>query len=122
MIRQPADTTLRVAILTSLACGIAGAVYTLAGIEPAPIMTLVLTFASPILVILWLQKDADRRGIGLVLDFGLFVWIAWPVILPWYAFRSRGRRGWRLLLGLIVLMFAPYIGGLLAMWWTQSAG
>ena len=122
MIRLLADTTLRVAILTSLACGIAGAVYTLAGIEPAPIMTLVLTFASPILVILWLQKDADRRGIGLVLDFGLFVWIAWPVILPWYAFRSRGRRGWRLLLGLMVLIFAPYIGGLLEMWWTQSAG
>ena len=115
MIPLPDDTTLRVAIFTALACATASALYTLAGIEPAPFMMLVFTFAPPILVILWLQKDARQRGIPVGLDWGLFVWLAWPVMLPWYAFKSRGRRGWRLLLGLGALMFAPYVGALAAM-------
>ena len=118
MIRLPDDTTLRVAIFTALACGVAGAVYTLAGIDPAPVMIVVLNFAPPILVLLWVQKDARRRGIVTVLDFGLFLWFAWPVVLPWYAFKSRGRQGWRLLLGLMVLMFATGIGSLIAMAWS----
>jgi hypothetical protein len=41
----------------------------------------------------------------------MFVWFAWPVVIPWYAFKSRGRRGWRLLLGLIALISAAYVTG-----------
>jgi hypothetical protein len=114
MIRLPEDTTLRVAIYTSLACAIAGALYTLAEIEPAPVMMYVFSLAPPVLVILWLQQDARRHGFATVLDWGFFVWILWPVMIPWYAFKSRGRRGWRLLVGLLVLMFSPYIGALIA--------
>jgi hypothetical protein len=67
-------------------------------------MSTLLMFAPLIAVILWLQKDAQRTGVGAVQDWGMFVWFAWPVVIPWYAFKSRGRGGWRLLLGLIALI------------------
>jgi hypothetical protein len=114
MIRLPHDRTLRVAIYTAVACSVAAAISTAAEIEPAPIMGTVLTFAPTVLVILWLQKDAQRTRVGGVLDWGLFLWFAWPVIIPWYAFKSRGRRGWRLLLGLIALICSTYIAGSMA--------
>jgi hypothetical protein len=55
-------------------------------------------------VILWVCEDARRRGIGAVHDFGFFLMLFWPVVIPWYAFASRGRGGWKLLLGLIALI------------------
>ena len=110
------DTTLRVAIATAVFCSMTAAVYTLLEIEPPPLVLTFLTFGPPIAVILWLQKDAQRTGIGAVQDFGLFVWIAWPVVIPWYAFRSRGRSGWRLLLGLFALMILAYVTPLMVTW------
>jgi hypothetical protein len=55
-------------------------------------------------VILWLQKDARRTGVPAVLDWGMYLWFAWPVVIPWYAWKTRGRAGWRLALGLVVLI------------------
>ena len=113
-IRQ--DTTLLVAILTAVTCSIAAAVYTWAEVEPAPIMSLILMWAPLITVILWLQKDAQRTGVGAVRDWGFFVWLAWPVVLPWYAFKSRGWQGWRLLLGLMALIGSTYVTALATAW------
>jgi hypothetical protein len=110
------DTTLRVAIYTTLFCSIATAVYVLAQLEPSPIVSLFLSLAPIVSVVLWLQKDALRTGVGAVQDWGMFVWFAWPVVIPWYAFKSRGRRGWRLLAGLLALILSPYITGLAVAW------
>ena len=67
-------------------------------------------------VILWLQKDGQRTGVGAVQDWGFFPWLAWPVLIPWYTFKSRGRTGWRLLLGLIALIISPYITAFVVPW------
>jgi hypothetical protein len=32
-----------------------------------------------------------------------------PVLIPWYAFKTRGRSGWRLAAGLFGLIAAPYL-------------
>jgi hypothetical protein len=80
------DATLRVAIYTAVACLIATAVYTLARIEPLPIMSLLLAFGPLVAVILWLQKDGRRARLGVIQDWGFFVWLAWPIVIPWYAF------------------------------------
>ena len=110
------DTTLRVAILTATICSIAAAIYTLADIEPAPIMEVLLRLAPLITVILWLQKDSQQRGLGVVQDWGMFVWIAWPVVIPWYAFKSRGPGGWLLLVGLVALICSAYVTGFAVAW------
>ena len=110
------DTTLRVAIATAVFCSMTAAVYTLAEIEPSPTVILFWTVGPVVAVILWLQKDGQRTGVGAVQDWGFFLWLAWPVVIPWYAFKSRGRTGWRLLLGLIALIFSPYITAFVVAW------
>ena len=110
------DITLRVAIATAVFCSMISAVYTLAEIEPSPTVVLFWTFGPVLAVILWLQKDAQRTGVGAVQDWGFFAWLAWPVVIPWYAFKSRGRTGWRLLLGLIALILSPYITAYVVPW------
>ena len=99
---------MRVAVLTAVTCSLAVAIYTATGIQPAPLVETLVTFAPLIVVFLWVEKDAWRTGVGAVQDLGLFLWLAWPVVIPWYAFKSRGRRGWRLLLGLFTLLCSAY--------------
>jgi hypothetical protein len=118
----PRDTTLRVAVFTAIICSIAAAIYTLAELEPAPIMSLLLAGAPLMAVILWLQRDAQRTGVGAVQDLGMFVWFAWPVVIPWYAFKSRGRRGWRLFLGLTALICCTYATAFAVPWLAYSVG
>ena len=79
-------------------------------------MVLIILLAPMIAVILWLQKDGQRTGVAAVLDWGMFVWLAWPVLIPWYAFRTRGRQGWRLLLGLMALIMGPYAAMFVTSW------
>ena len=94
------DITLRVAKLAALVCSLAAALYAGVQIEPSPMAALLLSGGPLVAVILWLQKDARRTGVGAVHDWGYFLWLAWPLVIPWYAFRTRGRSGWKLTAGL----------------------
>ena len=103
------DIRLRVAKLAALFCSLAAAVYAATQSEPSPIMALCLSGVPLLAVILWLQKDARRTGVGAVQDWGYFLLLAWPIVVPWYAFRTRGRSGWRLAAGLLGLIVASYV-------------
>ena len=104
-----ADTTLRVGKLAALFCSLMAAAYAALQIQPSPFMELLLTSGPAVVVILWLQKDARRTGVGAVQDLGYFLWLAWPFVIPWYAFRTRGRSGWKLAAGLFGLVMASYV-------------
>ena len=81
--------------VTSAICCLFFGLYGLAHQSPAPVVQLFSTFATIVSVVLWLQADARVRGIRTVHDWGLFVYLAWPVIVPWYAVKTRGGpRGW----------------------------
>ena len=103
------DVTLKVARLTALVCSLAAALYAGVQTEPSPVAALLLTGGPLVSVILWLQKDARRTGVGAVHDWGYFLWLAWPVVIPWYAFRTRGRSGWKLTAGLFGLVLSSYV-------------
>jgi hypothetical protein len=103
------DITLNVAKLAAVFCSLAAAVYAATKGEPSSIVALFFSGGPLMAVILWLQKDARRTGVGAVQDWGYFLWLAWPVLIPWYAFRTRGRSGWRLTAGLFGLIFASHI-------------
>jgi hypothetical protein len=107
--RPSADITLRVAKFAALFCSVMTAAYAALQVQPSPIMGLLVTSAPAVVVVLWLQKDARRTGVGAVQDLGYFLWLAWPFVVPWYAFRTRGRSGWKLTLGLFVLIMASYL-------------
>jgi hypothetical protein len=108
-----ANGGLRTARITALFCAVASALYTLADAEPSPIVVFFFSAAPLLAVILWLERDAHRTGVGAVHDFGFFLWLAWPFVIPWYSWKTRGLRGWRLCLGLFALIGSAYIAAAL---------
>lgn len=121
---QPRAATLRVAMLASLFGSLAAAAYVLTDSELSPGIDLFLSFGPLLMVILWLQQDAGRTGVGTVHDWGYFLLLGWPVVIPWYAFRTRGRDGWRLAVLLFALILSPYITGTVlsyALWFGRQA-
>jgi hypothetical protein len=55
----------------------------------------------------WIRSDARARKIGLVHDLGFFLLIAWPVVIPWYAVKTRGRHAWPMALVLLLVIASP---------------
>ena len=55
----------------------------------------------------WVDEDSKKRsGIDRPsFDIGLFIYLAWLIYLPYYLLKTRGRRGWLWILGLLVLAF-----------------
>lgn len=116
------DITLRVAKLSALTCSLAEAAYAATESDPSPVVALFLSFWPLLAVILWLQKDARRTGVGAVQDWGYFLLLAWPVVIPWYAFTTRGRSGWRLTVGLFGLVLASSFTWMLVDYAVWSLG
>jgi hypothetical protein len=112
MTEQSKDTTLRVAKIVAAFASLVAAIYTATRSDPPPVIALFLSLGPILAVIMWLQKDARRTGVGMVQDWGYFLFLAWPVVIPWYAFKTRGRSGWRLAIGLFGLIGAAYISEL----------
>ena len=55
-----------------------------------------------------------RSRVAAVIDLDFFVMLFWPIVVPWYIFKTRGRSGWKLLLPLLLVMFsAPLAAGVL---------
>ncbi|CAN5870823.1 hypothetical protein BH18ACI5_BH18ACI5_10280 [soil metagenome] len=107
------DTTFRVATLAALCSSLTAAAYVATQGDPAPVVALFVSFGPLVAVVLWLQQDARRTGVATVQDWGLFLLLSWPLVIPWYAFRTRGRGGWRLIVLLYSLIGAAHITGAL---------
>lgn len=43
----------------------------------------------------WIQRDSRAGGVSCPYDLGFFLWIAWPLVLFYHLFRTRG---WKALL------------------------
>jgi hypothetical protein len=72
-------------------------------------LTLVTALGFVWIVGWWMRRDSRQRGISWVYDMGMFLYILWPIIMPYYLLKSRGVRGLLIILGFAV----AYIGGLL---------
>ena len=58
----------------------------------------------------WLRRDSRLRGVLWVFDMGLFLYIAWPVVIPYYLLKTRGAKG----LLVILAFISAYVGALIA--------
>jgi hypothetical protein len=54
----------------------------------------------------WLRTDSRKRGVVWVYDMGFFLFIAWPLVMPYYLVKTRGAKGLLVILGFI----GAYIG------------
>lgn len=59
----------------------------------------------------WLRADSRTRGVKWVLDMGLFLYIAWPVLMPYYLFKTRRARGLLVALAFVVFFGAASAAG-----------
>jgi hypothetical protein len=54
----------------------------------------------------WLRTDSRRRGVLSVYDLGFFLYLAWPVVMPYYLVKTHGAKG----LLFILAFVAAYVG------------
>ena len=54
----------------------------------------------------WLRTDSRRRGVLSVYDLGFFLYLAWPIVMPYYLIKTRGAKGLLVMLGFV----AAYVG------------
>ena len=100
------------AIVASL-CGLIGMAYGFAYAAPSPGVALILLFLPLFAAARWFRVDARLHGVSVAFDWGFLGYLVWPFYLPWYAYRTRGRRGWRLVVGVVAGVLAPQLGFLL---------
>ena len=77
--------------------------------EAPPAFTVITALGFLWIVGWWLRRDSKVRSVSGVYDLGMFLYILWPFIMPYYLLKSRGARGLLAVLGFAI----AYIGGLL---------
>ncbi|HEX5271078.1 MAG TPA: hypothetical protein VFW33_11345 [Gemmataceae bacterium] len=79
-----------------------------AGLPPTPGAELLLAMSWALMLVIWIDLDARRRGRLPCFDLGLLAAVWFPISVAWYCVWSRGwRRGLLLLLALFGLWIAP---------------
>jgi hypothetical protein len=85
---------------------IIGGVYLSRAAELPPAYTFLYPLGLLWSVGWWMQKDSRKHGVAWVYDMGLFLYIAWPFIMPYYLFQTRGVKAF-----LTILIFGGvYLG------------
>jgi hypothetical protein len=101
-ILSPAPLLYSFVVITQFARG----VYLGAQLEPPGALTLLYWIVLLWVIGWWLRADSRNRGIASVYDMGFFLFIAWPLVVPYYLVKTRGAKGL-----LIILAFVgAYVG------------
>jgi hypothetical protein len=87
------------------------AVYALAGVEPSSLNRFAMGFGPLVGGVVWLRRDASAHGMWLPHDWGFFALLGWPVLLPWYALKTRRRGAAGLVARLAAALWAPALTG-----------
>jgi hypothetical protein len=103
---NPAATMLLGAFF--LIANVGAALYAVHGLQPSGGFIFLTYVGFGLGVAWWIHTDSRRLGIRELIDQGWFVYLGWPVVLPYYLFRTRGGRGALTLLGLVSLYLLTY--------------
>jgi hypothetical protein len=78
--------------------------------EDVPLTTESLWILSfGVTVMWWVHSDRRARGFGAPFEFDAFVFFLWPILVPYYLYRTRGRAGLALAVGVGLLYLVPAI-------------
>jgi hypothetical protein len=86
------------------------------GHEPPPVLSAIDSLGFLWIIGWWLRRDSRKRGIAWVYDMGLFLYYAWPFIMPYYLLKTRGRKGLLVILGFVGVYFGAGIVGVIFRW------
>lgn len=95
-------------VLTHLMAG----VYFASGIELPPLFELLYTVSFFWIIGWWLWSDLKKRNIPWVYDTGFFLYLAWPFIMPYFLFKSRGLRALLTIAAFVVVYAGTFVTGI----------
>jgi hypothetical protein len=81
-------------------------------------LSAIWTLIFSVLVGVWTERDNSGARFSKPFEFGFFVYLFWPLILPYYLFKTRGVKGLLFAPGFFVLYSAPYIAWFWG--WSQA--
>jgi hypothetical protein len=84
-------TSLALTILV-LSAGIGNGLMAGWEIRPSPEFRLIYGLALSFTIVYWLDRDNRTTNLIRAWDKGWFFFMAWPVLLPYYLFKTRGAR------------------------------
>ncbi|PYV34065.1 MAG: hypothetical protein DMG22_07465 [Acidobacteria bacterium] len=93
--------------------GLCAGAYDARGIEISGVFRLLTYFGFLTLMSYWLQNDSKRSEAWRVRDFGFFMFLMWPLIVPYYLLKTRGARGLVLIVGFVGSYVVAFILSLL---------
>lgn len=96
-------------IITQFANGL----YAASAVEQPPAYYLLYPIGFLWAIGWWLMSDSRKRGIKWAFDMGLFLYIAWPFIMPYYLFKTRGAKGLLTILIFVVAYAGAYLAGVM---------
>ena len=81
----------------------------LRGRHPSDSTQLLSTLVFRLKVVCWVQVDARALRYHAPFDFDAFVFFAWPFVVPYYLYRTRGARGLLFSAGILALAIIPEV-------------
>lgn len=99
---SPAPLLYSIVLMTQFAYG----AYLGAQFEFPPAVTLLYTVGLLWVTGWWLETDSRRGRVLQIYDLGFFLYVAWPIVMPYYLVKTRGVKG----LLLILAFVAAYVG------------
>jgi hypothetical protein len=94
-------------VVTHIIAGI----YLSSDIELPPAYTFLYPLALLWIIGWWLEKDSRKHGVEWVFDMGLFLYMAWPFIMPFYLFKTRGVKAFLTIIAFVAIYFGAYATG-----------
>jgi len=84
------------------------------GLVPSRRAELLWSVEFQLALVWWVLVDRKVRGFAVPFEFDAFMFFGWPVLLPYYLYRTRGRKGWLLVAGVYALWLIPTVAGVVA--------
>lgn len=66
-------------------------------------------FGYSFLLALWVRVDRRSQNYDVPFEYDAFVFFAWPFVMPYYLYRTRGTKGWWYGVGLWAIYLAPFV-------------
>lgn len=87
------------------------------GLYPSRESDLVFSFEFTFLLAWWVHIDRRKHRISLPFEFEAFVFFAWPLVMPYYLFGTRGWWAIPILMAWAMVFFIPDLVDVLVTFW-----
>ncbi len=70
---------------------------------------LLWSLVFPTLLAIWARMDRRRQSLKLPFEFDAFVFFGWPLALPYYLYRTRGKTGLLIVAAIYAFYLVPMV-------------